>query len=364
MPSTFPRSESSRHSRDPVDNQFTSATSYLEDGPRSNLDSVRYAECIHYLQDVRFILINIYLYLLDRTRYYSVSQEFSFHFLASLVPPCNSSSVFFIFLCRHLNHVFFSPSHLLGDRFPTGSQQPEPQSWTLFSFWSGLLLDPFWEIGSDLIIHQFILNYELIIFSGYLQYARPQILAFMFRHGHFSEACSLFFPFSQQTTEGETSLSSVPWSDPLTTDYGTIDDLCDLCLGYGAMAVLENTIRAITQSPAYHETPVIQYMNTVLNRICNYCETHRHFNYLYNFLVPSMPIWILIVSSLVAINSYNGTLCQVLKDDHVASGLCCIQLFMNSMSQEEALRHLGHAKVYSHIMLMIFTTLMHYLEYM
>lgn len=202
MPSTFPRSESSRQSRDPIDNQFTSATSYLEDGPRSNLDSVRYAECIHYLQD----------------------------------------------------------------------------------------------------------------------YARPQILAFMFRHGHFSEACSLFFPFSQQTTEGETSLSSVPWSDPLTTDYGTMDDLCDLCLGYGAMAVLENTIRAITQSPAYHETPVIQYMNTVLTRICNYCETHRHFNYLYNFLV--------------------------LKDDHVASGLCCIQLFMNSMSQEEALRHLGHAKTH------------------
>ncbi|KAK8453043.1 hypothetical protein SEVIR_5G218000v4 [Setaria viridis] len=172
MPSTFPRSESSRQSRDPIDNQFTSATSYLEDGPRSNLDSVRYAECIHYLQD----------------------------------------------------------------------------------------------------------------------YARPQILAFMFRHGHFSEACSLFFPFSQQTTEGETSLSSVPWSDPLTTDYGTMDDLCDLCLGYGAMAVLENTIRAITQSPAYHETPVIQYMNTVLTRICNYCETHRHFNYLYNFLVPSITI--------------------------------------------------------------------------
>lgn len=41
-------------------------------------------------------------------------------------------------------------------------------------------------------------------------------------------------------------------------------------------------------------------------------------------------------------------MCQVLKDDHVASGLCCIQLFMNSMSQEEALMHLGHAKVYLH----------------
>jgi hypothetical protein len=42
---------------------------------------------------------------------------------------------------------------------------------------------------------------------------------------------------------------------------------------------------------------------------------------------------------------YRGVMCQVLKDDHVASGLCCIQLFMNSMSQDEALRHLGHAKV-------------------
>lgn len=202
MPSTFPRSERSRQSRGHVDSQFRTASSYLEDGPRSNLDSVRYAECIHYLQD----------------------------------------------------------------------------------------------------------------------YARPQMLAFMFRHGHYTEACSLFFPFSQPTTEGETSLSSAPWSDPLTTDYGTIDDLCDLCLGYGAMAVLENTIRTITQSPTYHEAHMIQYMNTIITRICNYCETHRHFNYLYNFLV--------------------------LKDDHVASGLCCIQLFMNSMSQEEALRHLGHAKTH------------------
>jgi hypothetical protein len=38
---------------------------------------------------------------------------------------------------------------------------------------------------------------------------------------------------------------------------------------------------------------------------------------------------------------------QVLKGDHVASGRCCIQLFMNSLSQEEALGHLGHAKVIS-----------------
>uniref|UniRef100_A0A0D9V2H3 ZFYVE26-like TPR repeats domain-containing protein n=1 Tax=Leersia perrieri TaxID=77586 RepID=A0A0D9V2H3_9ORYZ len=201
MPSTFPRSERSRQSKDPMDSQFAPASSYLEDGPRSNLDGTRYAECIHYLQE----------------------------------------------------------------------------------------------------------------------YARPEMLAFMFRHGHYAEACSLFFPSNQQTAEGETPLSSIPRNDPLTTDYGTIDDLCDLCLGYGAMTVLENTILTITQSATYQGT-VIQYMNAILTRICNYCETHRHFNYLYNFLV--------------------------LKGDHVASGLCCIQLYINSMSQEEALKHLGHAKTH------------------
>lgn len=36
---------------------------------------------------------------------------------------------------------------------------------------------------------------------------------------------------------------------------------------------------------------------------------------------------------------------QVIKKDHVAAGLCCIQLFVNSSSQEEAIGHLEHAKV-------------------
>lgn len=40
-------------------------------------------------------------------------------------------------------------------------------------------------------------------------------------------------------------------------------------------------------------------------------------------------------------------LLQVLKKDHVAAGLCCIQLFMNSSSLEEAVKHLEHAKVSS-----------------
>lgn len=36
---------------------------------------------------------------------------------------------------------------------------------------------------------------------------------------------------------------------------------------------------------------------------------------------------------------------QVIKKDHVAAGLCCIQLFMNTALQEEAIKHLEHAKV-------------------
>lgn len=37
---------------------------------------------------------------------------------------------------------------------------------------------------------------------------------------------------------------------------------------------------------------------------------------------------------------------QVIKKDHVAAGLCCIQLFMNSSTQDEAINHLENAKVY------------------
>lgn len=35
----------------------------------------------------------------------------------------------------------------------------------------------------------------------------------------------------------------------------------------------------------------------------------------------------------------------MIKKDHVAAGLCCIQLFMNSASQEEAIKHLENSKV-------------------
>ncbi|XP_020586811.1 LOW QUALITY PROTEIN: uncharacterized protein LOC110029039 [Phalaenopsis equestris] len=162
----------------------------------------------------------------------------------------------------------------------------------------------------------------------YLQeYARPQMLGFMFRHGRYADACSLFFPLNgipnppHSSPHGTNTPSSSPQrQDPLATDYGTIDDLCDLCIGYGAMSELEGIISMRSSSSLSQEGKVSQYIVSALARICNYCETHRNFNYLYEF--------------------------QVLRRDHIAAGLCCIQLFMNSSSQEEAVKHLEHAKVH------------------
>lgn len=159
----------------------------------------------------------------------------------------------------------------------------------------------------------------------YLQeYARPQILAFMFRHGHYSDACLLFFPLNAVPSPPQPSPHGIPTPsaspqrpDPLATDYGTIDDLCDLCIGFGAMSVLEDKISARVSSQS-EDLLISQHTDAALSRICSYCETHRHFNFLYKF--------------------------QVLRNDHVAAGLCCIQLFMNCFSQDEAVKHLEHAK--------------------
>lgn len=114
----------------------------------------------------------------------------------------------------------------------------------------------------------------------------------MFKHGHYSDACLLFFPPNavppapQPSTLGIAASSSSPQRpDPLATDYGTIDDLCDLCLGYGAMSVLEEVIAARMESTNQQDVAVNQYTAAALARICTYCETHKHFNYLYRFQV-------------------------------------------------------------------------------
>lgn len=113
----------------------------------------------------------------------------------------------------------------------------------------------------------------------------------MFKHGHYNDACMLFFPSNaapqppQPSMVGVAASSSSPQRpDSLATDYGTIDDLCELCVGYGAMPVLEEVVSARI-SANLQDVAVNQYTAAALARICIYCETHKHFNYLYKFQV-------------------------------------------------------------------------------
>lgn len=124
-----------------------------------------------------------------------------------------------------------------------------------------------------------------------MQFARQHLLAFMFKHGRYNDACLLFFPPNsvplppQPSSVGIVTSSSSPQrTDPLATDYGTIDDLCDFCIGYNAMPVLEEVISS-RMSSSQQDVSVIQYSAAALNRVCLYCENHRHFNFLYKFQV-------------------------------------------------------------------------------
>ncbi|CAN6456406.1 unnamed protein product [Victoria cruziana] len=126
---------------------------------------------------------------------------------------------------------------------------------------------------------------------NYLQeYAKQEMLDFMFRHGRYAEACSLFFPPNAVPPPPQpshhaavTPTASPQRPDALATDYGTIDDLCDLCVGYGAMSILEHVLAARSEAAASQNVAVIEHTSLALNRICTYCETHKHFNFLYKF---------------------------------------------------------------------------------
>ncbi|CAH9122191.1 unnamed protein product [Cuscuta epithymum] len=158
------------------------------------------------------------------------------------------------------------------------------------------------------------------------EYARQHLLDFMFKHGHYKDACLLFFPPSSvppppQPSSGIVTSSTSPQrQDPLSTDYGNLDILCDLCIAYGAVPVLEEVLSERTSTSASQDPLVYEHTVAALARICSYCEIHKHFNYLYKF--------------------------QVIKKDHIAAGRCCVQLFMNSSSQEEAIKHLERAKMH------------------
>jgi zinc finger FYVE domain-containing protein 26 len=162
----------------------------------------------------------------------------------------------------------------------------------------------------------------------YLQeYSRQDLMQFMFQHCHYSDACSLFFPPDglpppplPSPYQTQVPPSSPQRPDPLATEYGSLDELCDLCVGYTAVPALERVIASRIIESSNPDSPVAQHTAAALTRICTYFENHRHFNHLYRF--------------------------QVLKKDYVAAGLCCIQLFLNSSHQDQALGHLERAKVW------------------
>lgn len=71
----------------------------------------------------------------------------------------------------------------------------------------------------------------------------------------------------------------------------------------------------------------------IVLRVLKFIFLHLYFLVLFN-------------QSFVELHKFKQ-LAQVIKRDHVAAGLCCIQLFINSALQEEAIKHLEHAKVMS-----------------
>ncbi|KAL6985377.1 hypothetical protein U1Q18_018753 [Sarracenia purpurea var. burkii] len=232
MPSTFPRSERSRRSQESANDNSLHSLDF-EDGPRSNLDSIRFLECVNYLQE--FARVNV-LHL----------EEHSWWMFEEVVLPNDISK-------SSLMPIF----HLHAEQF----------------------LDSFFAFN--------FLNESI-------KYACQHLLGFMFRHGHYNDACLLFFPPNavppppQPSSLGIVTSSSSPQRpDPLATDFGTIDDLCDLCIGYGAMSVLEEVLSTRISSAIPQDVGVNQYTTAALARICVYCESHKHFNYLHRFQMKS-----------------------------------------------------------------------------
>lgn len=117
-------------------------------------------------------------------------------------------------------------------------------------------------------------------------------MQFMFQHCRYTEACNLFFPYDSlpsaplpSSYQSQAPSSSPQKPDPLATDYGTLDELCDLCVAFGVVPTLERVIAARSADANNPDSPVSQHTASALTRICTYFENHRHFNHLYRFQV-------------------------------------------------------------------------------
>ncbi|CAI5529604.1 unnamed protein product [Closterium sp. Naga37s-1] len=217
------------------------------------------------------------------------------------------------------------------------------------------------------------------------KHAPRDLLPFMFRHGRYRSACWLLFfppppPPPRPSSSSSPSLSSTPehgssstttttatttlsnplapqppafslsparptlsslldW-DPLKSEYATVEELCALCVSYGALEELERvvaealgagganggaaggdlsvaTAAALPASAAWASGNV--KCLAALSRICTFFESQKNFHFLFRFLL--------------------------LARDYVAAGLCSIQLFLYSPDLRTAATHLQQAQL-------------------
>jgi hypothetical protein len=126
-----------------------------------------------------------------------------------------------------------------------------------------------------------------------LQYHRAGVLPFLFQHGHFSEACRLFLahlpppPSPPAPTPGGTAQRAVASPvDPLVSEYGSLEEVCELCVTYGAMPILE---KAVQERGEARGGEWAGQHAVVLAKMAAFCETHRHFHHLYRIQVRGKP---------------------------------------------------------------------------
>lgn len=185
-----------------------------------------------------------------------------------------------------------------------------------------------------------------------LQHARQNLFGFMFRHGHFKDACMLFFPLSalppplQTSSLGSVSSSSSPQrTDPLATEYGTIESLCEFCVGYGAVSSLEEVIIERLESAKHQDQAINQYIAGALTRICVFFETNRHFNYLYKFLVRTFLLsWFLAYNLLFGcFHLEYSTLCYT---NYELGSNCSLMCCMSIGSATQLYSHVEYKNVH------------------
>jgi hypothetical protein len=137
------------------------------------------------------------------------------------------------------------------------------------------------------------LNPALQTSYSVLQYHRSGVLPFLFQHGHFSEACRLFLahlpppPLPPAPTPGAAPQRAVASPvDPLVSEYGSLEEVCELCVTYGAMPVLE---KAVQERGEARGGEWAGQQAAVLAKMAAFCETHRHFHHLYRIQVSGKP---------------------------------------------------------------------------